>query len=191
MNAYLKNLSVALLALSLCFSFSHILHLTFAKSSTQLGSRYAVPQEEIDADDNITKLIASYSAVGGYTVYNWYGADTTINNIYEAAYGAGHTYSISFYIGHGNVRTVYLIENHYDIMTDDGTWVPDDWIYPHSECQNVRFVFMWSCHLGDTIGGTHFWSGPYGMPHCWLHTTDLSSDGYADSDDGGKAFLDF
>jgi len=191
MNAYLKNLSVALLALSLCFSFSHTLHLTFAKSSTQLGSRYAVPQEEIDADDNITKLTASYSAVGGYTVYNWYGADTTINNIYEAAYGAGHTYSISFYIGHGNVRTVYLIENHYDIMTDDGTWVPDDWIYPHSECQNVRFVFMWSCHLGDTIDGTHFWSGPYGMPHCWLHTTDLSSDGYADSDDGGKAFLGF
>jgi hypothetical protein len=29
------------------------------------------------------------------------------------------------------------------------------------------------------------------MPHCWLHTTDLSSDGYADSDDGGKAFLSF
>jgi hypothetical protein len=168
-----------------------VLHFAFAKSSTQLGSRYAVPQEEIDADNNITKLIASYSAVGGYTVYNSYGTNTTVDKIYQAASGAGHAYSISFYIGHGNLRTVYLIENHYDMMTDDGTWVADDYIYPHSEGQSVRFLFMWACHLGGTIGGTHFWSGPYGMPHCWLHTSDLSSDGYASPDGEEKAFLGF
>jgi hypothetical protein len=140
----------------------------------------------------LASYISDCSLASSYTTYNWHGSSTTENHIYDAAFGVGHCSSISYYIGHGkNDKVVWLIERHYEIVTDDGTWVADDWIHSHSACQNVRFVFLWSCHQGDTIGGTHFWSGPYGMPHCWLHTTNLSSDGYANPDNNGYTFIGF
>jgi hypothetical protein len=141
----------------------------YAKSSTILGSKYAIdgfPNDwEKQTDSRLASYIYSCSLASNYTAYNWYGPSTTRNNIYEAASGANHPFSIAFYIGHGRNRTQWIIETHYDIITNNGTWVADDWIYPHSACQNVRFVFLWSCKQGDTIGGTHFWTGPYGMPH--------------------------
>jgi hypothetical protein len=74
-----------------------------------------------------------------------------------------------------------------------GTGFFDKDIYPHSSNASVRLVFLWSCHQGDEIGGFH-WSGtPYGMPFAWLHTSNLSSDGYRNpySNPIGLVFIGF
>jgi len=163
----------------------------YAKSSTIMGSRYQVIDWEKQTDEQFTDYLYNCSAESDYTSFNWYGASTTDTHIFDAAEGVSHTDSMSFYIGHGNVRPVWVVEYHWDIITDDGNWVADDWIYPYSSCQNVKLAFLWACHSGDVIGGTHFWSGPYGMPHAWLHTTDLSEDGYANPDNNGYVFLGF
>jgi len=164
----------------------------YAKSSTVLGSRYALSEHEKITDDQLSEYIYNCSLNSGYSSYNWYGAPTTEDNIYQAAYGVGHTFSISFYIGHGyNDKIVWIVEKHYEIITDNGVKVSDDWIFPYSECKNDKFVFLWSCYQGETIGGDHFWSGAYGMPYCWLHTTNLSNNGYDNPDNNSYAFIGF
>lgn len=77
----------------------------YAKSSTILGSTYVIdgfPDAwEKQTNCQLADYIYNCSLVSEYTTYNWYGSSTTEDNIYEAAGGSGHAYSISFYIGHG------------------------------------------------------------------------------------------
>ena len=167
----------------------------YAKTSTVLGSTHKVDDDlEVQAMAQITQYIYDCSVASGYTSYNWFGSETTEDHIYDAAAGVGHTYSISFFIGHGGDEKVWrpFPEGQWWIYDSDGNRVYDREIYPYSESQNVRFVFLWSCDQGDTIGGTHWWSGiHYGMPFGWLHTTDLSTDGYASPDNNGYCFIGF
>jgi hypothetical protein len=162
-----------------------------AESSTILGSWYGVEPLEIMTADQLAGYIYNCSTASAYTSYDWYGSSTTKDNIGVAASGNGDTYSVSFYVGHGRVRTEWIIEDHYDIVASNGVWVDDGWIYPHAADRNVRFVFLWSCYQGNTIGGTHFWTGNYGMPYCWLHTTNLTQDGYGTPDENGYTFIGF
>jgi len=69
--------------------------------------------------------------------------------------------------------------------------VPDYHIYENTSDRNLKFVLLWSCHQGEEIGGTHLFSGSYGQPYCWLHTTNLSGDGYANPDLNGYTFIGF
>ncbi|MDH5771236.1 MAG: hypothetical protein OEZ25_08120, partial [Candidatus Bathyarchaeota archaeon] len=169
------------------------------KTSTILGSTYheggTLPALDLQANSQITQYIYDCSEASGYTAYNWFGSGTTEQHIYDAAFGVGITYSISFYIGHGGDGRVWngiFWEPQWRILDDDGNEVFDKSIYPYSVCQNVRFVMMWSCESGNVIGGFHYWSGTaHGMPFCWLHTNDLSEDGYADPDDNGYCFIGF
>jgi len=197
MNAYLKNVTVGLIVLFLWFT--SMFHFAYAnKSSTQLGARYRAPEEEISADSNITNLIASYSSVAGYDVYNWYGSPTNSSNIYCAAEGAGAQYSITFYIGEGNseymwnwIGPIPFWEQQWFISDDNGNKVYDKDIFPYSDSQYLKFAFLWSCKQGDTVGGTH-WSGtPFGMPYAWLHNASISDNGYINPDGGEQAFLGF
>ena len=192
MNSHFKNITVQVVLVLLCLMAMP--RTAMAKVSTTLGSTFMVgphAYEEIELGTSLTNMMTSYASMASYTAYNWYRGSTTESNIYEAANGVGESNSISFYIGHGAVRTVWRFEDHYDMATQNGDWVADDWIYPHSANHNLRFVCLWACHLGDKIGGTHFWSGAYGMPYCWLHTTDLSGDGYASPDGKGYTFIGF
>jgi len=103
MNAYLKAIYVQLL-----ITLLHVLlasQVAFADSSFVLGSRAGTPPEERDLCTIIAGLIASYSSMAGFTTYNLYGASTTASNVYIAAYGNGHFWSTSFYIGHGGWPT--------------------------------------------------------------------------------------
>ena len=167
----------------------------YAKTSTVFGSTHDVDDDlEVQAMAQITQYIFDCSVASGYTAYNWFGSETTEGHIYDAAYGLGHTHSISFFIGHGGDEKVWrpFPEGQWWIYDNDGNRAYDREIYPHSECQNGRFVFLWTCDQGDTIGGTHEWSGiHYGMPYAWLHTTGLSTDGYADPDNNGYCFIGF
>ena len=168
----------------------------YAKTSTILASTWhggeQFPYLELEAITRITQYIYDCSVASGYTSYNWFGSETTEDHIYDAAAGVGHTYSISFFIGHGGTEHVWRPnpERQLWIYDSDGNRVYDREIYSHSECKNVRFEFLWSCEQGKTIGGTHYWSGiHYGMPFGWLHTNDLSKDGYASPDNNGYCFI--
>jgi|GEM_PF-2284505 len=197
MNLYLKNVTVGFIALFLCFPL--IFHFVYAdKSSTQLGARFNVPEEEIDADISMTNLIGNYSISAGYDAYNWYGSSTNSSSIYCAAGGVSAQHSITFYIGES--RNEYLWnwwgpipfwEQQWFISDDSGNKVYDKDIFPHSGSQYLEFAFLWSCQAGDTVGGTH-WSGtPFGIPYALLHNASISDNGYVNPDGGGQAFLGF
>lgn len=196
MKTYLKTCYISLIVTLLCFSSFY--QVVSAKSSIAMGSRDSVPQDEITYDSSIAATITSYSSIAGFTALNWYGAQTTANNIYDAAYGHGHAYSISFYIGHGGsvwvwnwAGWIWYYEQQWVITDDNGGLVYDRDIFQHSSCQNCKFTLLWSCHQGETIGGTHWSGSPFGMPYAWHHTTSLSGDGYASPDTGAFTFMGF
>ncbi len=181
-----------------------------ASTSSILGSRYNVPSDEQYYDSLATSKIAEYSSsavvcwyVAGIpycvprfdSVKNLYGSSTTASNIYNAAEGFGEDSSIVFYIGEGGIATIDDPQGSLDfwfISTDDGDQILDYGIYQYSSSQPNVLVFLWSCEQGDVIGG-YYLDGqlPYGMPHAWLHTTQLSSDGYNNPDSSGLVFLGF
>jgi len=148
-----------------------------AKTSTALGSRSLVTQEEIGAATSISCTITIYSSFAGYSAYNWYGASTNSTNIFRAAVGVGSLYSMSFYHGHGGWGTWWClwppwqphIHTQFAIVTDAGSpWVHDNEIYWYTSCQNVKFVCLWSCSQGDEIGSMITYPcgqvNPHGMP---------------------------
>lgn len=103
------------------------------------------------------------------------------------AFGDAGADDMAFYIGHGG----YTLTYHSYVLADTGDKTYDSWIYPESEQRVVIFVLLWSCEQGNVIGGFDWLGLPYGMPHAWLHTTDLSSDGYANPDYKDYCFVGF
>ena len=187
-----------------CFLSAPQINLVMGDSSSILGSRWNLPQEEIDACNLIANYISLYSSSAGFATYNWYGSSTTASNAYRAAGGVGHSFSISFYIGHGGVDSSlhfwgwpwqWHTHSQYVMLADDSSYLYDCYIYPYSICHNVKFVYLWSCDQGDEIGSmVTYPCGEYkarGMPLAWLHTTLLSTDGYASPDTSGQAFIGF
>ena len=60
--------------------FSSIPQMAHADSSTILGSRHDITEEEICYDNRITNLMMIYSQKAGYTTYNWCGEPATKEN---------------------------------------------------------------------------------------------------------------
>lgn len=192
MKTLLKQTIVALISLSMWYSL--MLSSAFAHTSTQLGSAHQTLDIEVNADINMTNLITSYSRVAGYNSTNLYGQPgTQPASIYNTASGAGDFYSMAFYVGHGNVFYVWPFLEQQWVMSgnNSGTPVWDKDIFPYSSGKNIQCVFLWSCQLGDTVGGFHWSWTPYGMPFAWLRNASLSSDGYAFPDGGNTVFLGF
>jgi len=172
----------------------------YARTAIILGSRYLVDYYEILTAQSVANDIAGNFSDRGFVVYNWYGALTTRNNIYTAAGGVGDSRAAIFYVGHGDKEYVWnwagwiwYYELQYYMHDDSGNKVFDKDIYSYSSNAYSRLAFLWSCRQGDEIGGFH-WSGtPYGMPFAWLHTSDLSSDGYRNpySNPSGLVFIGF
>jgi len=203
MNVNIKNYAASLLVAFLLISIMFPLSITLPSSvralapatgiSIVLGSTYSVPAGEIAADSAIASTIATYSSWAGYTTQNWYGSKTNASDIYLAAGGDGYSYALAFYIGDGNHWADDGIFNaqQWVIADNNGGAVYDKDIFGYSGCGNVKFVMMWSCEQGDTIGGIYWFGTPFGMPYAWLHTIDLSPCGYAFPDGRGLAFLGF
>ncbi len=195
-----RKLSVSIILVCLLLMLSLSTYVVIAKTSVALGSRWNVPSTEQTYDYLIASHITDEASEAGYNAQNLYGSQTTRDNIYAAANGFGDANAddIVFYIGHGGSEYVWnwagwiwYYEEQWFITDDAGGKVYDKDIFPNSACRNVIFVLLWSCEQGDVIGGTH-WSGtPYGMPYAWLHTTSLSSDGYANPDNSGYCFIGF
>ena len=170
--------------------------IVFGKTAVALGSTYNVPSDEQFYDKALINAIITSASTAGYITHDLYGTGTTRENILNAAdaFGDLGPDDTSFYIGHGDwtyVLNGLFIEKQWFITDDEGTLVYDKDIYPHSILRNVILVFLWSCEQGDVIGGLH-WSGiQYGMPMAWLHTIDLSDNGYTSPDNNGYTFIGF
>ncbi len=122
------------------------------RASITLGSRYEIYKfEEIRAAMDVASYITNLTSWCGYDAYNWYGSNTTEGNIYIAASGYGHRYSIVFYHGHG-ISTSYLNERHWAILNDSEKLVYNLNIFRYTSCQNTKFISLWSCHQGKVIG---------------------------------------
>lgn len=151
-----------------------------AAPSTICGSTSGIDQTEENLVTTFTSDLSTWSSNVGYTAYNWYGADTTDDNLYIAAYDQGDMGSIVFYIGHGDDGTS---SGEYAIFDDDGNWVSATDIYDNSISQSSghkKVAILWSCHQGEEIDE---------MPRSWLHTTSISADGYNSPDYSGQAFI--
>jgi hypothetical protein len=155
-----------------------------------LGSTHDVPPDEeaaqIDVITHFLNLASNTRYLGWpgteYGAENLHGAQTTRENILWAAEGCYDSYAIVFHVGHGWSQYVWngiFYEEQWFIIDDSGSvHVFDKEIYPHSVGKDVFFAFLWSCHQGDVIGGSH-WSGtPFGMPYAWRNSNQMSDDGY-------------
>jgi len=109
-----------------------------------------------------------------YTTFNFYN-NASRTNIYSAAGACGYPGGIVFYVGHGYTDDLAL---QWCITDNSGERIWDNEIFPHSICKNVFFTFLWSCHQGEVIGGSHLWGTPYGMPYAWRHSNAMSENGY-------------
>lgn len=150
--------------------------------------------EEVEAMVSVADNIESWSTIyGGYDIVknHWAGE----SGIFDAAEAGGESWGIVWYIGHGDYTLVWYTwpywhcETHRCITTDILEKVWDNEIYPHSAARRVHFAFLWSCFQGGAIGGETPTGWHSGMPYAWLHTTDLSSDGYHFPDGKDYTFI--
>lgn len=188
----LLDICTSLLLFVLVFSYaSSFVPLSDARSSFSLGSTYNVLAFEVEKCAIVAGFIRSLATLRQWEkAENYYGSPTTVIRIFSCAGGAGDTYAISFYVGHGN-RTWYQNGVHYFILADDGSLAYDYGVYSYTSRKRTKFAFLWSCYQAEVIGGFYDGTsmGPFGMPHGWLHTTTLSPDGYANPDGRGYAFI--
>jgi len=193
-----------ILTVALCYSLI-VAQPALAIPSTIYGSRADLSETELELDEDIVEQISDWSTDVGYTTYDWYGSDTTAANLYVGAYDHEEQGSHVFYFGHGGHDPLGVwwwgwppyFEKDRVVMTDnDGGYVYDGDIYENSialSSGHRKVAVLWSCHLGDMIGGYADYpdgsSTPQGMPFAWLHTNSLSSDGYSNPDYSGQAFI--
>lgn len=180
MNSYFQRATkLSLFAVIMLVVLASNINVISAAKSFAMGSTYGyLPPGEPELGEEAADRVCMYTGLMGWTTYDWYGSHTTKIWILEAASGYGAAKAISFYIGHGSVD--YF--GNYFIVDDTGVWVYDIDIYYETEDQNTKYILLWSCEQGD---------GVWAMPWAWLHTSDISHDGYHNPDFGGLAFIGF
>lgn len=189
----------------------------YSQSATYgLASTYDVPQDEqtyIYLALNWIKNAAQY----GYhrvdnVIINSGATDTTIYSVASTSYSPAHV----FFVGHGGYDydgthiTLYIVDQN-------GRGVYDVDIYQFSSNRNVHLAFLYSCYQGKIIGATYTectcspspeskneqalyttyftdsncicYEVHTGMAQAWLHTNDLSPDGYRSPDGKNYVFI--
>lgn len=193
MNIYLKNVTVALILLLFCFLSLRNLA-SALETSTQLGGN-----TNDSPDGAVASEIANCSQVAGLETFDWFGSQTTIDNIYSAASGVDQNAqsSVVFYIGEGDGSYMFhgvIYDKQYYIYDDNLPNQNDpafDYNIAPRSSSCVDFVFLWSCFQGAEIGGRHDDGYVYGMPYSWLGGSVTSTDGYNYPDASNKCFIGF
>jgi hypothetical protein len=161
------------------------------------GSTYGVGASEIAACTSITNNISTTFGNIGYDEHtNYYGSGTTVNKVKEVAGDTDMEYWTLFHVGEGSYWNFWIIVPpfhtvHWYYVDNSGEWIKDLEIFPQTGARLWYFVFLWSCHQGDVIGGWCPYTGAYGMPYAWHHTNALSNDGYTTPDSGSQCFIGF
>lgn len=71
-----------------------------------------------------------------------------------------------------------------------------DSLYDYTTNYNYYFVFLWTCANGNLPPGPGYWdnenhTGAVGMAYAWMHTNDLSTDGYESPDTSTRCYISF
>lgn len=180
-----------LLALLVTSSISSFVPLGNARSSFSLGSTFNVPAYEVSLGSAVAKFIKTLATLRQWEhAQNYFGAGTTVIRTCICAGGDGDTYAISFNIGHGYFGW-YQNGEHYWIIDNNGDPTYDYVLYSYTSQRRTRFALIWSCYQARERGGSYDGSqyGPHGMPNAWLHTANLSPDGYSSPWPRGYAFI--
>jgi len=161
-----------------------------------LGTRHGISDSyELQLHQEVAEYIKQLCLEVGYTHLPWYPAEKEW--YMYAAWGGSSDQALVWTIGHGyyDPPPVYgpvPIEGRYRyyIYGDDHQQILDSWIYNYTVIRRVRFVYMWHCFQGDKIWVSSSY-GEHGMPWAWMHTKDLSSNGYKNPDNNGYVFIGF
>ena len=159
---------------------------------TTAGSTYEIDEMEKSYCNNLTAEITSMAREAGYIAKNIYGGQTTKSAIISAS---EESY-VFFYCGHGRfeLQTYYIV---YYIRDDNGEKVYHTEISSASNnyfaMYDERFVFLWACFQAGGIGDLeNYDTDEQSMSYAWLHTTQLSTDGYTNpGGDYGRVFIGF
>ncbi len=161
-----------------------------------LGTKYDMDDEEKNYVSNLVYWIVNAAVYGSHgVVMTTYTDEANKDDILEAAgWYSGNPRHVVF-IGHG----IYWYDDghmRFKIYTNNGETVEDDEIYGETENRYVKLAFLHSCYQGRRIGEVYTkcilffcYTVHSGMPQAWLHTTDLSSDGYNNPDGNGYVFI--
>jgi hypothetical protein len=125
---FAKNLTILSIIASLClFPFETCYG---GRASTSLGSTQGVndnppypPPAEILLDNSTARFIATLAVFRSYEKVNqWYGANTTWNNIYLAANASGQQYGIAFTLGMATTVPIVMVTSITIFMTTQALW---------------------------------------------------------------------
>ncbi len=173
----------------------------YGQSATYiLASPINLPSEEETYVYNLLYWISDAATYGYHHVDNVFiNSKATRNAIYNAA-GTSYEPTHVFFLGHGSYA---YDNNHINLFIVDynDNNVFDYDIYPHSSTRHVHLAFLYSCYQGRIIGEVYSdcycfpfigcWCNTVqsGQAQAWLHTTDLSDDGYLYPDDKNYVFI--
>jgi len=186
-------------------SVSSIMALAYNSMSVGMHSDYNINDTyEVSLQHNVVVVVynaAKYGSKG--TNAALYVDYPTTDDIKDALEGYGgwfypihvlwisHGGRLSVQDTNGNTHTIVAIDDVNGPVLDNT--IHDMYQYPRP----IKLVFLWSCYSGIIIGETFnlnyngyiIYDYDSGMPHAWLYTTDLSSNGYYLPDGSGNVFI--
>ncbi|MEM2995245.1 MAG: hypothetical protein QXI91_04435 [Candidatus Bathyarchaeia archaeon] len=195
---------VAFFALSTPSAYSAVASIT--------GSTLKFSQEEVQAQHTLGDYILNLAEQAGYKTQD---ARVGYEKFCCAVEGCGEPYSIVFHCSHGGLdealghwrwiltpigplpiwcpHSQYRIFQDHEVVGVYGMY--DDFIYNWSTSHKLKFAFIYTCHSADVMGYFKKYScgevHPFGMPFAWLHTNQLSTDGYKNPDGHGLCYIGF
>ncbi|MFZ7138639.1 MAG: hypothetical protein ACOWW1_09520 [archaeon] len=195
-----KSRSLKLSAILLCLMISFPIVSLTTSISTVKADTYVMPiygstlnitvQEEQQADTIAGSFASKFSTYAGYTTYDYFGSQTTKDDVLDNAedFEDDYDHVAMFHYGHGGY-VWYKGVQHWDYFDDEGydygNQIRDYLVYPRTAQDKHFFVIIWSCRQGDEYpGGKDSNYLAKGMAYAWHHELDTATDcfiGFADA----------
>jgi hypothetical protein len=133
---------------------------------------------------------------------NFWGSGTQPDQVYGNVSYCEENYNFTavFYKGHSiggycDLKTCNLGE-HWALYADEGyekEYIMDYLIHERLSSGTHDFVFLWTCGYGSEsrVGKIDENGHSVGMMASWMNVTDLSADGYAESDSSKHCYISF
>ncbi|PVX24416.1 MAG: hypothetical protein CW691_07660 [Candidatus Bathyarchaeum sp.] len=185
-----KSRSLKLSAILLCLMISFPIVSLTASTSTVKADTYVMPiygstlnitaQEEQQADTIAGSFASKFSTYAGYTTYDYFGSQTTKDDVLDNAedFEDDYDHVATFHYGHGGYVWVTGVK-HWDYFDDEGyedyRQIRDYMVYPKTDQNKHFFVIIWSCRQADAYPGyTDAYGRAVGMAYAWHHGVDAN-----------------
>ncbi|MCW4009585.1 MAG: hypothetical protein NWF05_03065 [Candidatus Bathyarchaeota archaeon] len=146
---------------------------------------YDVRLEDDASEHTCTYIQDAFEATFQYeNCSNFYGSATQRDSFYSTiADFEDYTFATVFYKGHTfsyseDDHTHYFIyDNDYYNSSGGSDRIIDHEIHGYINNERHKFVFLWSCFVGNEIGDIDINGHSWGMATSWFNTNDLDEDG--------------